>query len=117
MARKNLCLIPKDWTLEDLSRHPCHDGSHSHRSHSQVYEAEKRGQVQWLRQPSKRENGVIQFLFMRPDGRAATPGSSLNHGLSYRVGETHAMAVYRREPWAQVMLNEINMRSMTEATT
>jgi hypothetical protein len=110
VALKNLCLIPGDWTLDDLLRHPCHDGSHSHRSFAQAHDAEKRGQVQWLRQPTRRLNGVIKLLFMRPEGRPATPGSSLNHGLSYRVGAELALAVYAGEDWARLMLREINMR-------
>lgn len=112
MAVKNICVVPSGRTLEYFLRHSkCDDGSHAHLSRAQVYEREKLGLViDWVRQPTRRSNGVIFLLSGRKQGRAALPGSSLNCGLSYRVGSTLAIAVYLRHEWARIMLLEINMK-------
>lgn len=117
MALKNVCSIPRSWSLEDYSRHTCDDGSHTHLSRSQVHDLNQQGLVVWLSTAAtRREKSVVWILPHRTvSERRAHPGGSIvgsivNTGLSYRIGEYHADAVRRRQPWAVVMLHHILMR-------
>ena len=123
MALKTICSVPIEWTMADYQRHTCTDSSHSHISHSQLRAHQARDIVHVLRQSnSKREKMVVRIQILpvadnrwagRPrKSRAAS--SSLNHGLSYRVGPYLAMRIRQREKWAIVMLSHINNRPERE---
>jgi hypothetical protein len=116
MAKKNICSIPLDWTIQDYSRHTCTDGSHHHLSHSQVHFHEKNDLVIWLRKSeTRRENSVVQVQILPALSRAPVTGSlcaprSMNTGLSFRVGEELARSLGLKHEWAQVMYSHITMR-------
>jgi hypothetical protein len=120
MSLKNICAIPKHWTLEEYSRHTCADGSHSHLTRAQLHEKEKKGLVVYLRaSKNRRETSIVYILDSHPGPSTASysPGAPLNTGLSNRVGEVLAVAVYQRQPWGQVMLAHINGRRESPSGT
>jgi hypothetical protein len=92
------CVVPKHWTLEDLARHTCHDGSHFHRSWSEIYEYMLDGvTVEHVVERRRRERGVIKLHNL---------GTRFND-LSCKVGEPLIVSVELRRAWALVMLDEI----------
>jgi hypothetical protein len=120
MSLKNICAIPKHWTLEDYAAHTCADGSHSHLTRAQLHEKEKQGLVVFLRAAkNRRETSIVYILESHPGPATScyTPGGPLNTGLSNRVGEVLASAVYQRKPWGQVMLAHINLRRESPSGT
>jgi hypothetical protein len=113
MSLKNICSIPRTWNLADYSAHNCRDGSHAHFSRRQIYEAEQKGLVVWLRVAASRRETSVVWILPEHDGPSTKKSSAtgpVNTGLSNRVGEQLATAVYLAQPWARVMLDHINMR-------
>lgn len=112
MAIKTICSIPLDWTLSEYERHTCDDGSHQHLSFSQAREHETKGLLVWLVQgKTKRERSVAFILPDREAPVTKTPRCPpMNTGLSYRVGEILALAIYAKESWALAMHSQIRMR-------
>jgi hypothetical protein len=112
VALKNICVIPRRWTTDDYAGHTCTDGSHSHVSHAQLQEKERDGRVVWLhRARSRREASVVYILESHPGAATSSPACGpINTGLSNRVGEVLALAVYDHQAWAAVMLSSINCR-------
>lgn len=113
MALKNICRIPPTWTLEEYSLHNCQDGSHDHLSRAEIREYVQEGRVVWLREAkTRRESSVVWILPSQANPTTKNPCAAgpMNAGLSFRVGETLAIAVYRHQSWAEVMLSHIQMR-------
>jgi len=115
MAKKNICSVPADWTLETYSRHSCHDGSHHHLSYAEVHRHEEINVVNWLRRSDlKRAPSVVQVFLVpeviKPNVTRQCATGSMNSGLSYRVGPYLARKVRVGEQWALVMLSHINNR-------
>lgn len=116
MAKKNICSVPADWTMQTYSLHSCHDGSHSHLSWAELHIHEEKNVVNWLRRSeSRREPSVVQ-VFIVPEVIKANvtsrqvPTGPMNSGLSYRVGPYLARKVRVGEMWALVMLSHIKNR-------
>ncbi len=112
MSIKTVCSIPLDWTLSEYERHTCQDGSHQHLSFTQLREREAKGLIVYLVEgKTKRERSVV---FVLPDHEAPatkTPRCPpMNTGLSYRVGEILALAIYAKQGWALAMHSQIRMR-------
>lgn len=109
MSLKNICQIPRSWSLEDYRRHNCRDGSHVHLSRSQVLPYEKKGLVVWLKHPASNQNSGICVIVEHVHELDSLEwlGSAMNTGLSSRVGEYLAVEIYRKRIWANVMLSEI----------
>jgi len=92
------CIVPNHWTLEDLGRHTCHDGSHFHRTWSEIYEFMLDGvTVEHLAPYQRRARNAVKLRNL---------GARLN-GLSCKVGEPLVVSVELRRAWALVMLDEI----------
>lgn len=99
LAHKRVCLITASWTSEDLARHTCADNSHIHLSHSQVWQLESDGLIEWVHRPvNRRDKGIVRLCRLMP-----------SRGLSCRVGAELAKAVRRRQPWAAAMLADITL--------
>ena len=113
MALKNICTIPRHWTLADYRRHTCSDGSHQHISRAQLHQIENEGRIVWLLVPKDRRDQAVVYVLEThpgPSTRSWLPCAPINTGLSNRVGEVLAIAVYRNKPWARVMLAHMNPR-------
>jgi hypothetical protein len=119
MSLKNICSIPRHWTLADYSCHTCRDGSHAHLSRAALLPYERRNLVVWLkRAETRRDSSVVWILpYVREREAMEDPVhlpmaalSAVNVGLSFRVGSYLALAVYHHQNWAEAMLLQINMR-------
>jgi hypothetical protein len=109
MSLKNICRIPRSWTLADYRRHTCRDGSHIHTSLAQLAPLEKNGLVIWLKHPETRNDSGVCWIVehVKEVDRFEYLGSGINTGLSSRVGEYLAVEIYRKQVWASVMLSDI----------
>ena len=100
MSAKRICLVHFGFEKQDLSTLTCTDKSHTHISNRElreyrdlrIVETTEDGNLSWLREPGVNGKGVIRLV--RQLGI---------RGLSCKVGSTLAIAIQRREPWAQVM--------------
>ena len=87
-------------------------GSHQHLSFTQLREREAKGLIVYLVEgKNKKERSVV---FVLPDHQVPatkTPRCPpMNTGLSYRVGEILALAIYAKQSWALAMHSQIRMR-------
>jgi len=96
---KAYCIIPTSWTLEELARHTCADGSHFHASWSDIYAFMLDGVTveHVVERERRRQRGVVKLHHL---------GVRVND-LSCRVGAPLIVAVEMKRPWAKVMLEEI----------
>jgi hypothetical protein len=118
LALKNICSIPRTWTLEDYRKHTCIDGSHGHVSRAELKPSIAKGLVVWLIEgQTRRESSVIYVLPDAHPGPATKRPCSppINTGLSYAVGAELANAFYNREPYAAVMLANIRTKRESPA--
>lgn len=117
VANKNICSIPRTWTLEDYRQHTCDDGSHHHLSRAQLNPSIAKGLVVWLiESQTRRESSVVYVLPEAHPGPATKSyccPDPLNRGLSYAVGAELAQAIYARKEYARVMLADIRMTRET----
>lgn len=110
MALKNVCLIPRGWTLSDYRRHTCEDGSHSHLSASQLRKYESQGLASVLSRASIENPRTVAV-------RLAAYRVNVVPALrdrSCRFGEALTVALSARLPWALVMLADIKHRPLDE---
>jgi hypothetical protein len=122
MAR-NICDIPREWSMEEYRRHTCADGSHAHRSIDELRPKLNAGLVIWLvdnRDRGKKHFSVVKLLPTREElsagacaraGRPGPPASEpITKGLSPRYGAYLAISVYFKRSWALAMLEIIRER-------
>lgn len=78
-------------------------------SRSQVLPLEKNGLVVWLKHPATQHDSGVCIIVEHVQELDSLDwlGSPMNTGLSCRVGEYLAVEIYRKRPWANVMLSEI----------
>jgi hypothetical protein len=95
--RSQICAISHLERLEDYERGSCRD--HIHLSRAEVRQLERKSLIVW-RLPAK----CVTVLPIRtgPD-QYASLCTAQNTGISNQVGEELAMAIYRRQGWAEVM--------------
>ena len=101
MASHIFCLVPAAWNREQCEKRDCGRGDHRHITRRHLWDLENTGAVEVLHHPaSRRDRGLAQWRYKL----------SAVRGLSCKVGPELALAVYRRDPWAEVCLSEITGR-------
>lgn len=110
---KTFCVVPANWTAEEIEASRCYGGSHYHASFREIYgirpESGDRygkdgngwvglGMVEWILWPR-----VLRFTRLLP-----------MRGLSALVGAKLAIALRLGRPWAKVMLAEIRRERWIE---
>lgn len=114
MALKNVCLVPRDWTMDDYRAHTCDDGSHSHLSASQLRKHESQDLVRVIvRAGATSPRTIVVRKPAYRDGMRITVVPSLRD-RSCRVGEPLAVALKDKLLWAAVMLADIKRRDVPE---
>jgi hypothetical protein len=111
MARKSICLVPDDWTLDIFRLHSCSDRSHHHISHAQLRRYQAQGVVRELYAGPERR---IFNLRVSQNGAWITPRPVL-HGRSSKLGEYVTLALAAKLLWARVMLADIRHCAVEEA--
>jgi hypothetical protein len=110
VALKNVCLVPRGWTLGDYKRHTCHDGSHSHLSVSQLIKLEVQGTARVIARPSTENPHYVAARVA--DYRIANVPAI--RGRSCQLGEPLTLALAAKHLWARVMLADIRHRDVVE---
>jgi len=96
MSQRLICLVPVHWTLREVQRHSCTDGSHIHITHTERRQLIAQGVADYVVYPR-----VLRLKRVMP-----------LRGLSAKVGEYLAMQLYDGRAWARIMLAHM-LRSTT----
>jgi hypothetical protein len=96
-----VCVLQGERLVIDLATLNCGDKSHHHIARDEAVVLEKKGEVEWIKEPANRkEKGIVRVLKQNFSIR----------GLSSKVGTILASAVRAKEIWALVMLADIRRK-------